>query len=111
MNRRGFLKLFGGVTGGVIATATMAEAGALAEFLSWAQRSPSWSFATPLSVKEKSIREFIRMSEIVHNGQTYPLEFPMVVIPGLSGARNILNLREPLRQFSGGGDGHSFIIF
>jgi hypothetical protein len=74
MDRRGFLKLFGGVTGGVIATATMAEAGALAEFLSWVQRSPSWSFASPLSAKEKSIREFIRMSQIVHDGQRRPFD-------------------------------------
>jgi hypothetical protein len=41
MDRRHFLRLFGG---GLTATATMAEAGMLAEFLSWLKRKPVWSF-------------------------------------------------------------------
>lgn len=41
MNRRSFLRVFGG---GLAATATMAEAGMLAEFLDWLKRKPAWSF-------------------------------------------------------------------
>ncbi len=44
MNRRGFLKFFGG---GLVATATMAEAGAFAEFMDWIRRAPAWSFPSP----------------------------------------------------------------
>lgn len=44
MDRRGFLKLFGGATGALVASATMAEAGMLAEFMSWLRRAPAWSF-------------------------------------------------------------------
>lgn len=39
-DRRSFLRLFGG---GLVATATMAEAGMLSEFFSWLQRKPVWS--------------------------------------------------------------------
>jgi hypothetical protein len=41
MNRRNFLKLGGGA---LVASATMAEAGMLAEFMSWLKRKPAWSF-------------------------------------------------------------------
>lgn len=44
MDRRGFLKFF---SGGLVATATMAEAGAFAEFLDWIKRAPAFSFASP----------------------------------------------------------------
>jgi len=44
MNRRGFLRSFAGVSGGLVVTATMAEAGALADFMSWLKRAPAWSF-------------------------------------------------------------------
>jgi len=45
MDRRGFLRMFGGtVGGGLVASATMAEAGMLSEFLSWLKRKPAWSF-------------------------------------------------------------------
>lgn len=39
-DRRSFLKMFGG---GVVASATMVEAGMFAEFMSWLQRKPVWS--------------------------------------------------------------------
>lgn len=41
MDRRNFLKLFGG---GLVATATIQEAGMLAEFMDWMKRKPVWSF-------------------------------------------------------------------
>src|SRR6266404_555959 len=44
MNRRSFIGLLGG---GLVASAIMAEAGALSEFLSWLKRAPVWSFPTP----------------------------------------------------------------
>lgn len=47
MDRRGFLKSFGMATGGLVATATMPEAGMLAEFMSWVRRAPAFSFPAP----------------------------------------------------------------
>lgn len=42
MDRRSFLRLAGGLTGtGLVATATMAEAGWLAEVLDWLRRRPA----------------------------------------------------------------------
>lgn len=43
MDRRAFLKF---ATSGVIATATAAEVGMWAEFMSWIRRSPAWSFSS-----------------------------------------------------------------
>ena len=43
MNRRNFLKLAGLAGGGLVASASMAEAGFLADFLSWLKRRPAWS--------------------------------------------------------------------
>lgn len=52
MNRRSFLRLTGG---GLIATATMAEAGLFAEFMDWLRRKPVWSIpANPFYSKEFS---------------------------------------------------------
>lgn len=55
MDRRSFLNMFAGTTGGVVATATMAEAGMLAEFMSWLKRAPAWSFPSP---------RYIHLSEV-----------------------------------------------
>jgi hypothetical protein len=44
VNRRQFLKLG---SGALVASATMAEAGMLDEFLSWLKRKPAYSFPTP----------------------------------------------------------------
>jgi hypothetical protein len=51
MDRRSFLRVFGS---GVVATATIAEAGMLAEFMSWLKRNPVWSFPS----KAKSLTYF-----------------------------------------------------
>lgn len=50
-DRRSFLKLLGGATGAITVASTMAEAGALAEFLSWLKRAPAWSFPAKLPAK------------------------------------------------------------
>jgi hypothetical protein len=47
VNRRDFIRGFGLASGGLVATATMAEAGMLAEFMSWLKRAPVWSFPSP----------------------------------------------------------------
>jgi hypothetical protein len=47
MDRRSFLRGFGG---GLVATATMAEAGMLAEFFDWLKRKPVWSFPSKTSL-------------------------------------------------------------
>jgi hypothetical protein len=53
ISRRGFLAL----GGGLIASATMAQAGALAEYLDWLRRKPAWSLP----------------SEAIHSGwMTFP---------------------------------------
>jgi hypothetical protein len=44
MNRRSFLHTAGLSGAGLVATATLAEAGALAEFFDWLRRRPSFSF-------------------------------------------------------------------
>lgn len=49
MNRRSFLGLAGG---GLVASATMAEVGIWAEFMSWLQRKPVWSFPVPVVASE-----------------------------------------------------------
>lgn len=50
MDRRQFLRMFGGAaTSGLVASATMSEAGMLAEFLSWLKRKPVWSIPNPRS--------------------------------------------------------------
>jgi hypothetical protein len=46
-DRRSFLKLFGG---GIVASATMAEAGVIEEFLSWLRRKPTWSIPVNMSI-------------------------------------------------------------
>jgi hypothetical protein len=50
-DRRSFLKLLGGATGAITVASTMAEAEALAEFLSWLKRAPAWSFPAKLPAK------------------------------------------------------------
>ena len=50
MNRRDFLKLTVITSGGLVATATMAEAGFFADFLSWIKRRPVWSIPSTLNV-------------------------------------------------------------
>jgi hypothetical protein len=52
MDRRGFLKLFGGTTGALVATATMAQAGMLAELMDWLRRAPAWSFPSKPALVE-----------------------------------------------------------
>ena len=47
MDRRSFLRSFGG---GVVATATMAEAGMLAELFDWLRRKPVFSIPKPPTV-------------------------------------------------------------
>ena len=47
MDRRRFLQIFGG---GVVASATMAEAGFLADFMAWLKRKPVWSIPKTLAV-------------------------------------------------------------
>jgi hypothetical protein len=41
MDRRKFLRVFGD---GLVASATMAQAGMVAEFMDWLKRKPVWSF-------------------------------------------------------------------
>jgi hypothetical protein len=52
MDRRGFLKMFGGATGGIVVATTMAQAGMWAEFMSWLKRAPAWSFPSRITVQE-----------------------------------------------------------
>jgi hypothetical protein len=50
LGRRDFLRIFSGAAGGIAVTATMAEAGMLAEFMDWLRRAPVWSLPVPLPV-------------------------------------------------------------
>lgn len=56
MNRRGFLKVLGG---GLVASATMAEAGMLAEFMDWLKRKPAWSFPPKRAMTHDDVVEFV----------------------------------------------------
>jgi hypothetical protein len=50
MDRRQFLRLGGA---GIVASATMAEAGILSEFMSWLTRKPAWSFPTNTTLERQ----------------------------------------------------------
>lgn len=55
MDRRGFIKLFSGAAGAVVASATMAEAGMLSEVMSWLRRAPAWSFPARIVVDPEQL--------------------------------------------------------
>ncbi len=56
MNRRKFLQIAGLTSGGLVASATMAEAGVFAEIASWLKRQPVWSI--PKNVTLANIAQY-----------------------------------------------------
>lgn len=63
MNRRRFLQLTGG---GLIASATMAEAGFFAEFMDWLRRKPAWSIPAkrPINAVIGQYADFVSYSDL-----------------------------------------------
>jgi hypothetical protein len=58
VNRRKFLQLAGLTGGGLVASATMAEAGAFAEITSWLKRRPVWSIPKNVAIKTAVIQQY-----------------------------------------------------
>jgi len=100
MERRDFLKLFGGATGAVVATATMAQAGMLAEFMSWLKRAPAWSFPSRTVVEGVPLFDGISAATLVSLRQNIIYDNLFVDSPLMSKLRR----REGLESLVGGAE-------
>jgi hypothetical protein len=66
VNRRRFLQLAGLTGGGLVASATMADAGLIAEIASWLKRKPAWSIPKTAGVTAtvKQYSDFASFSDL-----------------------------------------------